>query len=146
MRRSNQNGFTLIELMIAVAIIGVLLAVAYPNYMKHVARGNRSAAASFLVSVAGRQEQSMLNSRSYFAIPTGTAAEWSAKNITLPSDVSAHYTVTVAVNNAATPPTFTVTAVPTGKQATNDAGCGTLTYDNTGTKTASAGTVANCWR
>jgi type IV pilus assembly protein PilE len=100
-----------------------------------------------MVSVAAREEQSMLNSRSYFAVATGATAEWTAVNITVPSDVGSNYTVTVTANNAATPPSYTISAAPQNRQATYDGSiCGTLTYNQAGVKTASAGAVANCWR
>jgi type IV pilus assembly protein PilE len=146
MRKKKLKGFTLIELMIAVAIISILARLAYGQYTSHFTRAKRSAVESFMVQVAARQEQSMLNSRSYFAVATGTTTEWSAVNMTVPSEVGPNYTVTVAAVNTATPPTWTVTATPQGKQASNDTGCGTLTYNQAGTKTASAGTVTNCWR
>lgn len=89
----------------------------------------------------------MLNARSYFAVATGTAAEWTAVGITVPSDVSANYGFTVVANNAATPPTYTVSAAPSGTQASNDSKCGTLTLDNAGVKgkSGSAASVASCW-
>ena len=147
MRKNNLAGFTLIELMIAVAIVAIVARLAYPAYTSHFTRAKRSAAESFMVTVANRQEQSMLNSRSYFPIATGAAAEWSAVNMTVPSEVSGNYTITVTSDNTSTPPSYTITAAPQGKQATNDSSCGSLTYNYTGTKgTTGGGSVANCWK
>lgn len=135
-----QNGFTLIELMITVAIIGILSAIAYPSYTQYVVKSNRSAAEAFMLTVAGKQEQYMLDARGY-------ATNMTVLNITsVPSEVSKNYNVTVTANNAATPPTYTVTATPTGTQATRDTSCAILTLDQTGGKGISGtGSLANCW-
>jgi len=135
-----QNGFTLIELMITVAIIGILTAIAYPSYSQYIVKSNRSAAEGFMLTVAGKQEQYMLDARAY-------ATSIAALGIALvPSEVSKNYSVTVTANNAATPPSYTVTATPTGGQATRDTKCANLTLDQTGGKGISGtGTLADCW-
>lgn len=146
MRSGKENGFTLIELMITVTIISVLAAIAIPAYTQHIIKSKRSAAQSFMFTVANKQEQSMLNARSYFSVPNGTSSEWSAFSVGIPAEVSTNYTLTVTADNSATPPTYTVRAVPKAAQAA-DTKCGTLTLTEAGTKgkTGTATSLSECW-
>lgn len=131
-------GFTLIELMVTLAIVGILAAVAYPSYTSHVVRSNRSAVQSFMLGVANKQEQYLLDARTY-------ASALSTLYSTVPEDVSKHYTVSIG-GVTTSPPAYVITATPTGNQGTADSQCGTLTLNQAGTKTHSgAGTANECW-
>jgi type IV pilus assembly protein PilE len=139
MKKRMIEGFTLIELVIAVAIIAILAAVAYPAYINYIVRSNRAAAQSYMMEVSALQHQYLLDTRSY-------AASMSDLDTSVPEEVSRNYSVTTESDATATPPSFLVTAEPIGNQLNRDTGCATLTIDQTGEKAVS-GTygVAKCW-
>jgi type IV pilus assembly protein PilE len=121
------SGFTLIELMIAVGIVAVLTAIAYPSYLRYTIKSNRSAAESYLMDAAQRQQQFLLDSRAY--------ATYTALNDIPPVTVTHFYTVTFATdaNGGCTPtPCFILQAAPIA--GTMQASDGTLTIDNAGNK------------
>lgn len=119
------RGFTLIEILIVVVVVAILVAIAWPSYQTQLRKGRRADAQGFMLDLANREQQYLLDARSYAV--GGTAL--SALNVTVPSTVSPYYTVTVAAGAAT--PSFLITAAPTGIQAAD----GTLTLDNTGAKT-----------
>ena len=132
--KANPKGFTLIELMIVLAIVGVLAAIAMPSYDAYLRRGSRAAAQAFMMQISGKQAQYLLDARNY---AVGSDALDSAKlALTVPTDVTPYYDV--AVENSAggttvtSPPTFRVRATP--KSGTRQASDGELILTHDGTK------------
>ncbi|MBI3479419.1 MAG: prepilin-type N-terminal cleavage/methylation domain-containing protein [Nitrosomonadales bacterium] len=126
--RKNTKGYTLIEIMIVVVIIGIIAAVAIPQYKQYVIRGNRSAAQAFMMDIANRQKQYLLDARVY-------APDLTTLTMTVPTNVSNNYSCcTMTLNASGTAPSFTITATPiAGKAQAND---GNLTLDDLGNKGA----------
>jgi type IV pilus assembly protein PilE len=125
MRRS--QGFTLMEILIVVAIIGVLAAVAFPSYQNHVRKSNRAGAQAFMMDVASKQAL-------YLSTARGYAASLTDLQMTAPAEVTRFYTVTLDAP-VAVPPAFTVTATP--KSGTVQEADPVLTLDDKGTKSPS---------
>lgn len=123
-----RNGFTLIELMITVAIVAILAAVALPNYSQYVIRSKRSAAQAEMMNIANREQQYLLAQRVYADKTALTAGGY-----VLPANVAAGYdwSVTVATSG---PPTFTITFTAIAGQQSD----GNLSLDSNGVKTPGA--------
>jgi type IV pilus assembly protein PilE len=131
-RRKSSIGFTLIEMIVVVVMIGILAAIAVPNYSEYIQRGYRSAAQAYISDLASRQTQFFLDRRAY-------ATTVAALNVPAPAEIVNRYNVTV-VANLGPPATFTLTATPTGTQVGDR--CGVMTIDQAGNRGAAA---IRCW-
>lgn len=160
MNNKHTTGFTLMELMVVIAIIGILASIAYPSYTDKIQKSRRADATGALVGFAAIMERQMTLTNSYCdgggadgaavancgaaTNDTGTPTIYATKS---PVDgAEAYYNLTI---NAVTvnPAGYTLYATPVGKQA-NDK-CGTLTLTNIGVRglvnQAAGVTVAECW-
>lgn len=131
---THSRGFTLIEIMIVVVIIGVLAAIAYPSYNNHVVKTRRAAAAACLL------ERAQLLERYYTTNLTYVGAGVSQCG----NGVDVHYTV--GLSGAAQARAYTLQAVPKGQQAARDTACGTLRVTSTGARSVTGVSAAGtCW-
>lgn len=120
---TKNKGFSLIEIMVALAIMGVLAAIAVPSYNNYTRTANMKAAQQFMYQIANQEEQYLLDARTYTAtIGAG------GLGLTEPQELAGKYTFAVAIG--AIPPTYTITATPVGGMA----GTSTFTLDSTGVK------------
>jgi len=131
MKNSHITGFTLIELMMVVAIIGILSSIAYPSYTEYVLRAKRGDGKAAILAAQLAQEKYRANNTSYLAV-SSTASSDGYYNYVISAVSGTNYTITAT-------PTFT------------DSSCGNLILTvASGTETksvsASGGTIANCWK
>lgn len=133
------RGFTIVEIIIAVAIIGILMAIALPAYQEQMRKGRRADAQAFLADVANKQQQYILDARTY-ALGATALTDLKAQ----PSQtVSDFYAVTVTPGAPTIPPSFTVTATPiAGKAQELD---GTLSINEKGEKKRMVGGTDKGW-
>lgn len=132
-RTGAQGGFTLVELMITVAIISIIAAIAYPNYSKYIVRGSRQAAQTEILQLSNLQEKIFLNSNAYAASITtaynGTSA--GGLGVTAGTTTDGRYTLTISPTTPGQ--SYTITATPVAGQS--QASDGALTFSSTGAKT-----------
>jgi type IV pilus assembly protein PilE len=148
MARSRHGGFSLIELMIVVAIVAILTAIALPQYRKQIQKSNRSAAKSALLDLARREETYYSTNNSYtLDLATLGYASVANNSIQVPSSSNPLYTVgfsaPAAAGSSAT--TYTATATPTGSQVGDS--CGNFSVDYLGNQqaTGTANGSSGCW-
>jgi len=145
--RNNQRGVNLIEMMIVVAIIGIIAAIAYPSYLEQLRDTRRADCSGALVSLGNAMERHYSVNGSYLAAAAGGADTGAPAIFAVACPVdggTATYNITI---QAATASTYALNAAPIGVQA--DDKCGTLSMTNTGVKGvtgADAGiTWQTCW-
>ena len=128
-------GFSLIELLIAIAIMGILASIAYPSYNHYIVKTRRSDAHTALLDLANRMERYFISHNTYAG---ATLSNMGVNAVTQ----SGYYTL--AINNLSDN-TYTLTAIPRGVQ-TEDSSCGTLGLNQLGQKTSTGSLSATeCW-
>lgn len=135
MKIEQSFGFTLIELMVTVAVIGILAGIAYPSYVQYLQRGNRADAEAIMHENAQFMERYFTTNGTYVSAVLPTTQS--------PQSGTAKYAI--SLTPAATATTYTIQAAPTGSYS--DPLCGTLTINQLGvTGETGSGALSDCWK
>ncbi|GLQ94640.1 type IV pilin protein [Dyella acidisoli] len=142
------GGFTLVELMIVVAIVAILAAIALPQYRKQIQKSNRTTAKSALLDLARREETYYSTNNTYTLNLVSLGYSSITNNsIQVPNSTNPYYTIAFSApaSSGSSATTYTATATATGSQASDS--CGNYSVDYLGnqqaTGTSSGGT--GCW-
>lgn len=142
MANRRQSGITLVELLVAVGIVAILAAIAYPSYQRYVARTHRNSVSACMSQYAQLMERHYTAGLTYVGAPIpATGLPCSREN-----NLDQRYTIGLRAGSV-TARAYTIDATPRGAQATIDAQCGTLTLDQTGARTVTGSLGRDqCWR
>lgn len=139
-----QKGFSLIELMIVVAVIGILASVAYPSYRDSVMRARRADGKAAILDMAQRVERFYSENNTYAGAAAGVNSPQNS--------AEGFYSVSVTVPNPTTGSGYLITAAPQNGQERNDSECQSFTYTDQGIESVADGaggtptaTAATCW-
>ena len=141
------KGFSLIELMIVMAIVVIITSIAYPNYRDYITRGRRTDGQSALLDLAGRMERYYSEQNTYQTATIGTGAATDVRTTNISPET--WYTLSITAQTASS---FTLQATPRNAQANADLLCQSLTLNNIGAKGITNGpagaptsTATQCW-
>jgi type IV pilus assembly protein PilE len=140
MHRSQQGGFSLVELLVVIVVLGLLLSIAVPNYSAYVERSRRSDARAALLEIASAQERIYFERNQYSA---AIADVWSHQEGGSYVSSEGYYSLTVALVGD-DPNRFTALATARDRQS-GDEDCASFSIDNTGLKSATGDAADTCW-
>jgi type IV pilus assembly protein PilE len=144
-RKRASFGFTLIELMVTVAIVTILATIAVTSYSSQIQKSRRTEAKSALLDLAGREERLFSTANTYSDKQTFLGYASSGNAAVTNMDFGNHYYQLTVVVTAGPPATYLLTATPVNAQA-SDTTCGSFSVNQLGVQGVSGtGTVASCW-
>jgi type IV pilus assembly protein PilE len=137
------RGMTLIELMIVVAILGIIVAIGYPSYQDHVKKARRTEGMGELLEMADRMERHYSDTGSY---DQTDGTDMTAAVIYRATTQNGYYAL--SIDNGTDNLQFTARAAPTSKGNQNSDKCGTFVLNSQGTKSVTGGSLsaADCWK